>query len=242
MRTCPKCKKTIENDLALFCRYCGTKLPEVPKPEEKPEETPAPVSAEPTPAPSPVEEPKPKSVPPPLPPLPNVGQTANVVREADDEVTIIYTPSETPPPIPNFNPAPSPAQEGGGSPQAPKVVNKTPIPSYRKKKKGGSGCIIIAVVFILLIILGIVAFALYYNGVLDGRSSAQYVPDYEYPIDSFAVDSEYVDNDYYYDSDNVIDREEVIAPDPVENYDNVDNVIERIGTDDGYEADSIAAY
>ena len=68
------------------------------------------------------------------------------------------------------------------------------------------------------------------------------MPDYEYPIDSFAVDSEYVDNDYYYDSDNVIDREEVIAPDPVENYDNVDNVIERIGTDDGYEADSIAAY
>ena len=170
-----------------------------------------------------------------------------MVREADDEVTIIYTPSETPPPIPNFTPTPSPAEEGGGSPQAPKVVNKAPISSYRKKKKGGYAGITIAVIFILFIILGVVAFVLYYNGVFGGRSSASYVPDYEYPMDSTAVDSEYVDNYYnndndnYYESDNVIDRDEVAVPDPVENYDNVDNVIVRIGTDDRYDADGYEA-
>lgn len=255
MRTCPKCKKTIENDLALFCRYCGTKLPEVPKPEEKPE----PVSAAPSPTPSPTEEkgsfpqasnnvvnesapvtknerqvaePVGKSVPPPLPPLPNMGQAANVVKESDDEVTIIYTPSETPPPIPNFRPSPSPTEEGGDSPQAPKVVNKAPVSSYRKEKKGSAGTII-AVVFILLIILGIIAFGLYYNGVFGGRSSTSFEPDNEYFMDSVAVDTAYVDNDNDYDRDDVLD--EVVAPDPVESYDNVDNVIERIGTDDDYD-------
>ena len=29
MRTCPKCKKNIENDKAKFCRYCGSPLPPV---------------------------------------------------------------------------------------------------------------------------------------------------------------------------------------------------------------------
>jgi len=248
MRTCPKCKKTIENDLALFCRYCGTKLPEVPKQEEKPEETPAPVSAEPAPAPSLAEESRPKPVPPPLPPLPNVAGPgievgkANVGNGSDDEVTIIYTPSDTPPPIPNFSPDPSPTEERGNDSQVKREVKKAPIPPYRKEKKGGSAGIILAVVFLLLIILGIIAFGLYYNGVFGSRTNASYEPDYEYPMDSVAADSEYIDDANYYDSDNVIDRDEVVAPDPVENYDNVDNVIERIGTDDEYEADSIVAY
>ena len=240
MRTCPKCKKTIENDLALFCRYCGTKLPEVPKQEEKPEETSAPVSADPTSAPSPVEEPKPKAVPPPLPPLPNVAGPgievgkANVGSGSDDEVTIIYTPSDTPPPIPNFSPDPSPMGERGNDSQVKQEVKKAPIPPYRKEKKGGSSVVIFAVVFVLLIILGIIAYGLYYNGVFGSRTNASYEPDYETAIDSVAVDSEYVDNDNYYGRDNIVDRGEAESSTPVENYDNVDNVIERIGTDDEY--------
>lgn len=65
MRTCPKCKKTIENDKALFCRYCGHELsvpvgpPPVPKPEPEPESKPEPIAPPPAPEskPEPAEEP-----------------------------------------------------------------------------------------------------------------------------------------------------------------------------------------
>lgn len=66
MRTCPKCKKTIDNDKALFCRYCGHELsvpvgppPPVPKPEPEPESKPEPIAPPPAPEskPEPAEEP-----------------------------------------------------------------------------------------------------------------------------------------------------------------------------------------
>ena len=81
MRTCPKCKKTIENDKALFCRYCGHELsvpvapppmPE-PEPEEKPEEKP---------------EPKPELVVPPPVPETEKESVVDTNADYDDDVDI----------------------------------------------------------------------------------------------------------------------------------------------------------
>lgn len=266
MRICPKCKKTIENDMALFCRYCGTKLPEVPKTEETPAPqsnvTPASssmgeaeVTADKPQQPTTSEEtivvespqvttqqPLPntqQAVPPPLPPLPQISSKKGKGEISDDEVTIIYTPSETPPPIPSLNPNPDPSSTGEGSDsfqvQGQTQEHITPLSPTRGvggKAVGSSSNktgIIIAVVVILLVILGVIAFGLYYNGVFGSRSTVSYEPEYEAIVDSIAASEE----DNSYDNNNDCDDVEYDAP-ASDNYDNVDNVIDRIGTDDEY--------
>ena len=90
MRTCPKCKKTIENDKALFCRYCGHELSVPVAPPPPPEEEPEP---------KPVLEPKPVSVaPPPVPKVePETAEEPKVdaydYSDDDVDVEVVSTPS-----------------------------------------------------------------------------------------------------------------------------------------------------
>lgn len=68
MRTCPKCKKTIENDKALFCRYCGHELSVPVEPEPKPEpEKEQELVSEPDATPEAKSEEEKSAAPPPLP-------------------------------------------------------------------------------------------------------------------------------------------------------------------------------
>ncbi|MBQ8656972.1 MAG: zinc-ribbon domain-containing protein [Prevotella sp.] len=235
MRTCPNCKKTIENDKALFCRYCGTRLPDPPveTPVEKPVETPVEKPVE-TPVERPVETPVVnRPTPPPLP------MTNNQPNEAEDEVTIIYASpdaaqdsmSESDPTLPPIPTAATANVQPSVLNPSPSALNPHPLPPGKKSSVG----IVVFIVIIVLVIMGLAAFGLYYNGVFGSTEETPY-ESYE-PVDSVAVaDSIAAMEAEPYNNYNETSAQPANPSteqyEDAEQYNDVDNVIDRLVVDD----------